>query len=281
MMRRAVVFVVLLLAGGMAIGDPLPATPFTQDPLGPIADVTASWQDYQPRDAFCVYPDSVQYPGPAEAAVSTGADADCAASGFAPAEAGLVKITVGAPPLCEGCRRLFINYSMIPANALPNVYAHGHVYLHLASLNPSSTVHPEAHSPNIKNFTNDKLFVPDDAAYQPVVHEVDTHDRAYTGNTVHFVHNKVQGPYYVGPWYVNRDGMRVPGAYLDVTIDPSSAAPPEVHQVNEIGYIAGFHSGEEICFDEIVGDPYRDGDAYYGGCIDGFGAGRTPVDPGT
>ena len=280
MRHAAFVLGVLLGLGVVAHADPLPETPFTQDPLGPLVDVTSAWQDYQPAEAFCVLPDVFQFPGPGSDAASTGTDPDCAASGFAPSDDGLVKITIGAPALCGSCRRLFIDYSKIPAtNEPPVLYAHGHAYVHLTSFNPSYTVQPEAHSPNIKNFTNDKLFVPEDAPYQPFVSGFDTHAIAYTGNTAHFVHNAQQGPYYVGPWYVNRAGERITGAYLDVAIDSDYAAPPQVHPVNEISYGAGFHSGEKVCFDEVVGDPYRDGDGYYGGCIDGFGGGRTPIDP--
>jgi hypothetical protein len=256
----------------------LPPRPFTQDPLGPMSDVTATWLDYQPRDAFCVKTDVFQYPGPGSSAVLTGADPDCAASGFTAANTGLVKITVGAPDLCAGCRRLFIYFTGIAVNAPPRLWAHGHAYFHLVSLNPSYTVHPEGHSPNIKNFANDKLFVPVGSPHEDAVYAFDTYSRAYTGNTAHFVHNAVQGPYYTGPWYVNREGVRIRGAYLDVRTAPDDPLPAELRQV---AYGAGFHSGEQVCFDEIIGsmlgDDFRDGDGYYGGCIDGFGAGRATL----
>lgn len=278
MVRRAVVLAAFLLFAAAAHAEPLPETPLTQDPLGPMHDVTATAADYQPRDAFCVKTDVFQYPGPGAAAAFTGTDADCAASGFTGNDGGLVKITVGAPPLCGGCRRLFIDFSAIPANAGAVLYAHGHAYFHIASLNPATTVEPEAHSPNIKNFANDKLFVPDDSPQRDGVYAFDTYSRAYTGNTAHFVHHEVQGPYYTGPWYVNRDGVRVQGAYVDVQLVPEDPSPAEIRQ---LGYGAAFHSGEPVCFDEIIGgmfgDGFRDGDGYYGGCIDGFGAARSTV----
>lgn len=293
-MRRSLVVLVLVLAGGTAQGDELPDTPFTQDPLGPLLDVTNDWARYQPRAAFCVKPDAVfQFPGP-EGPPLTGADPDCAASDYGPSDQGLIKIrtdglsgdcgTCTPDVLCAGCRRLFLDYSKIPAtNEPPRLYAHGHAYFHFSSFNPSYTIEPVAHSPNIKNFTHEKLFVPDSSPHQPFVYGFDTHNRAYTGNTVHIIHNTDQGPFYTGPWYVNRDGDRITGAYVDIMVDPDYAAPPQAHRLNEIGYGAGFHSGEEICFDEILGrrfgDQYRDGDGFYGGCIDGFGSGRATINP--
>lgn len=292
-MRRIVMLLcTVALASSVARADDLPATPFTQDPLGPISDVTANAASYQPRAAFCVRPDVFQFPGPEASASYTGADADCAASGFTATDSGLVKIRTDGPSgacgtctpaLGSGRRRLFIDFSKIPANAPPLLYAHGHAYFHISSFNPSYTIEPVAHSPNIKNFTNDKLFVPDGSPQQPFVYGFDTHSRAYTANTAHTVHNADQGPFYTGPWYVNAAGERIHGAYLDVEISPEYAAPPQAHRINEIGYGAGFHSGEEVCFDEVVGrrfgEQYRDGDGFYGGCIDAFGAGRTTIDP--
>jgi hypothetical protein len=211
----------------------------------------------------------------------TGADADCARSGFGPTAGGLVKIRVSTPPLCNGCRRLFLDYTKIPAsNDPPLFYAHGHAYFHFGSLNPSYTVEPVAHSPNVKNFTNDKLFVPDGSMQEPMVWSFDLHARAYTGNSAHTVQSDEQGPYYAGPWYVNTAGVRVVGAYLEVTVVTDLRPLPLDHRLNEIGYFAGFHSGEPTCADERVGGGmYADGDAYYGGCVDHFGAGRVVVDP--
>jgi hypothetical protein len=279
-MRRAAALVVVVLAASVAVGaDPFPATPFTQDPMGPMTDVTASWQHYQPADAFCVKPDVYQVTdiGP----TVNGADPACAFSGFAPTDRKLVKIEVRTPALCGGCRRLFIDYSKIPAlNSPPRWYAHGHAYLHLASLNPSFTVEPVAHSPNIKNFTNDKLFVPDGSFQENFVWAFDARAIAYTGNTSHVVHSEIQGPYYTGPWYVSRDGVRIAGAYLDVDVQSGLGELPLDHRLNEIAYMAGFHSGDPTCPDEALGGgTYADGDFFYGGCIDHFGGGRTPIDP--
>jgi len=277
--RALIALLVVSATTAVARAHPLPATPFTQDPLGPLVDITANAAAYQPAAVFCVKPDVFQLTsiGP----TVTGADPACAHSGFSPTEQRLVKISVDTPALCNGCRRLFLDYSKIPAaNEPPNFYAYGHAYFHVGSLNPSYTVEPIAHSPNVKNFTNDKLFVPDGSPQEQAVWAFDLHARAYTGNTAHTVHSHSQGPYYAGPWYVNAAGVRIVGAYLDVTVVTDLGALPGDHRLNEIGYFAAFHSGEPTCPDEVAGGgTYADGDAYYGGCPDHFGAGREVVDP--
>ena len=278
-MRRAVfALLAVLLAAPVAFADDFPETPFTQSPMGPLLDVTDAWTDYQPADAFCVKPDGYQVLdiGP----TVTGLDADCALSGFAPEETGLVKIAVATPPLCNGCRRLFLDYTGIPAENDGAVrYARGHTFFHYGSLNPGYTIEPIAHSPNVKNFSNDKLFVPEGSPWEPVVWAFDTHNRTYTGNTVHTIHNEPQGPYYTGPWYVNVAGERITGAYLDVNVADAGPLPLD-HRLNEIAYFAMFHTGEATCPDEVLGGgQYADGDAFYGGCVDGFGSGRHVIDP--
>jgi hypothetical protein len=279
-MRRVLALVVIALAAAsVAVADPLPDSPFTQSPMGPLVDATAGWQNYQPADVFCVKTDVFQLTGIGP--MVNGADPDCEDSGYALTETGLVKIEVETPPLCAGCRRLFLDYSQIPpVNDPPRLYAHGHAYVHLTSFNPSYTVEPIAHSPNIKNFTNDKLFVPDGSPQEPFVWAFDLHAIAYTANTAHIVHSDKQGPYFTGPWYVNIHGDRVYGAFLDVNVVTDLGPLSIDHRLNEIGYGAGFHSGEAICPDETLGGGmYADGDAYYGGCVDGFGGGREVIDP--
>jgi hypothetical protein len=278
-MKRAVLAcTALVLAVSVASAHDFPATPFTQSPMGPLVDVTDVWTDYQPADAFCVGPDVFQLTGTGPTV--DGADPDCAFSGFAPADTGLVKIEIVTPPLCNGCRRLFLDYAQIPPNEPTVRYAHGHSYFHYGSLNPTAPVEPIAHSPNVKNFTNDKAFVPDGSVQEPLVWAFDSHNRTYTGNTAHTVHSEVQGPYYTGPWYVNAAGERIVGAYLDINVSGDLGALPGDHRLNEIAYFAAFHSGEATCPDELIGDgAYADGDAFYGGCIDGFGAGREVIDP--
>jgi hypothetical protein len=181
-----------------------------------------------------------------------------------------VRIRVGSPALCAGCRRLFIDFSKIPAaNAPPALYARGHAYYHLVSANPTYTVAPVAHSPNTKNFTNDKLVTPDGSPQAQVIGQFDLHAMAYVTDTAHFVHTAAQGPYYIGPWYLNRRGQRIDGVYLDVDVADATQLPGG-SQANGIAYMAGFDSG--------TGCP-ADDDAYYGGCVDAGGGSAETIDP--
>jgi hypothetical protein len=242
-----------------------PAVPFRADVMGPISDVTARWQDFQPATAFCIKPDVPQYTPGGSGATATGADPACRRSGFAKTDTGLVKITVRTPLLCTGCRRLFIDFSRIPATG---PYAHGHAYYHLYSLNPTYTVDPLDHSPNTKSFSNDKLLVPEGSPQQPLVGAFDLHAIAYVTDTAHFVHTRIQGPYYIGPWYLNRNGERVDGAYLDVDAQDGRRFPAA--QANAIGYAAGFNSATRC---------RSDADAFYAGCFDAWGFSSSTVDP--
>ena len=87
-------------------------------------------------------------------------------------------------------------------------------------------------------------------------------------DTVHFIHTAIQGPYYIGPWYLNRRGHRIHGVYLDV--DVADAAHFPIAQLNEIGYVDGFNSGK-LC--------PSDADAFYAGCVDSFGYSVSMVNP--
>ena len=76
-MKRALIVLASIVAvTGLARADPLPASPFTQDPLGPLVDVTNVWTDYQPASIFCVKPDVFQ--ATSTGPTTTGADPDCA-----------------------------------------------------------------------------------------------------------------------------------------------------------------------------------------------------------
>lgn len=243
------------------------AIPFQADSLGPIRDVTARWQAYQPAAVFCVKPNVPEYtPGGAGPTV-TAANRACRHSGFPRATRGLVVIRVRTPSLCPGCRRLFIDFSRIGAGPQ---YAHGHVFYRLTSPNFTYTFDPVAHSPNTKNFSNDKLLVPEGSPQQPLVWALDLHQFAgFTSDTANFVHNVAQGPYYTGPWYVNRAGRRVRGVYLDV--DVADATPfPGGAQANQIGYAAGFNSGARCP---------SDGDLLYAGCVDAWSFSVSAIDP--
>lgn len=243
------------------------ALPFQFDSLGPISDVTARWRQYQPAAVFCVRPDVAEYTPGGTGPTVTGGNRACRHSGFARNAAGLVVIRLRTPPLCSGCRRLFIDFSKIHAGSQ---YAHGHVFYRLTSPNFTYTFDPLAHSPNTKNFSNDKLLVPEGSPQQPVVWGMDLHQFAgFTSDTAHFVHNAAQGPYYTGPWYVNRRGRRIHGVYLDVDVADATRAPGGA-QSNEIGYAAGFNSGARCS---------SDADLLYAGCVDDWGFSTSSVDP--
>ena len=261
MIRRTLALALgLALAGGTAHA----AVPFQADSMGPVTDVTSDWQHYQPASAFCIKPDAPQYTPGGTGATATGADSACRRSGFPASATGLVKVQIRAPILCPGCRRLFIDFSKIPATG----GAHGHVYYHLASGNFTYTVDPVAHSPNTKNFTNDKLLSPDGSLQEQIIAAVDLHAIAYVADTAHFVHTAIQGPYYIGPWYLNRAGHRIDGVYLDVDVEDAARFP--IPQLNEIGYLDGFNSGS-LC--------PSDADAFYVGCVDSFSFSTSMVNP--
>ena len=137
-------------------------------------------------------------------------------------------------------------------------------------MNPSYTVDPIAHSPNTKNFTNDKLLTPDGSPWEPFVYGQDLHSMSYVTDTARFVESASQGPYYVGPWYVNRIGQRIHGVYLDV--DVSDAAVSPYPPLNAIGYIVGFNANDMTC-------PTGDKDGYYAGCADHWGHSSHGVNP--
>ncbi len=180
-----------------------------------------------------------------------------------------LKIQVRTPLLCAGCRRLFIDFSKI---GVGSSYAHGHAYYRLASANFTYTVDPIAHSPNTKNFTNDKLLAPTGSEQEQIIGALDLHQTfAYVTDTAHFVHTAIQGPYYIGPWYLNRAGARINGGYLDVDVSDAGVGGHQFPnaQLNAIGYGAGFNSGR-FC-------PGSDQDALYGGCLDAFSLSATTV----
>jgi hypothetical protein len=256
----------VLALGGHPAAAPA-AGPFQLNVIGPIVNVTAHWRAYQPAAAFCVRPNVPQYTPGGSGTNDTGRDSVCRRSGFARSAKGLVKITVRTPVLCAGCRRLFIDFSKIPARNAS--YAHGHVYYHLISDNTTYTVDPIAHSPNTKNFTNDKLLAPSGSPQEQLIGALDLHlASGYVTDTVNFVHTAIQGPYYIGPWYLSRGGRRIHGVYLDV--DVADATEASSAQQNAIGYGAGFNSGQSCRGDD---------DSFYAGCLDWWALSASTVNP--
>jgi hypothetical protein len=260
----------LALAGAPHTGASS-GVPFYYDSLGPITDVTARWRRYQPANVFCVKPNVAEYTPGGTGPTVTGANRACRHSGFPATAKGLVVIRVRTPSLCSGCRRLFLDFSKIPkASAAPYYHPRGHVFYRLTSANSTYTVDPLDHSPNTKNFTNDKLLVPEGSPQEPVVGFADQHQLAgYTTDIANFIHTQAQGPYYAGPWYVNRRGQRIEGVYFDLDVAGATENPGGV-SFNDVAYAAGFNSGQHCPNDD---------DSLYGGCVDWWAYSTSNVNP--
>ena len=136
------------------------------------------------------------------------------------------------------------------------------------SVNNTYTVDAKAHSPNTKNFTNDKLVAPHGSPQEQVIGAWDLHAIEYVTDTRNFIHTGSQGRYYIGPTYLNRNHDRIDGVYLDVDVADARRLPSP--QLNAIGYIAGFNSGT-VC--------PTDADTFYAGCFDWWGMSSTTIDP--
>jgi len=257
---------------------PTSASVFVDDPLGPRVDVTADWRHYQPSADFCIRPDVFDYPAASDA-TATGADPACRASGFAATATGLVEVKIDTPALCAGCRRYFIDYGRIAPSTSSEPTAHGHAYFRLMSFNPTYEIEPTAHSPNVKNLTNDQLVSPPDSPQYDVASATDPELMAYAADTANFAHTASQGPYYVGPWYLNTAGQRIDGAYVDVSL--ARAVDLDDATFDSIVYAAGFDTDPSTCVDaELLGAAYADGNYFYGGCVDAGGASAPPgLDP--
>lgn len=258
--------------------NPPESPSFTLDPLGPFVDVTCDWQRFQPADAFCVKLDAPEFTPGGVGTLTDGNDPACAFSGFTPQDTGLYKVVIATPILCPGCRRLFIDLSRIPPDdpALQLFYAHGHAFYRMMSANPGYTLDPIAHSPNTKNFTNDKLLAPAGSPLEQLIGAADTRFMSYVTGTRFFIHTAIQGPYYIGPWYVNRDGERIGGVYLDVNV--IEAAPFGAPDLDAIRYMTAYNSGQLTCPDNAA--PFTSGgDLLYGGCVDRIGGSSDAWDP--
>jgi hypothetical protein len=252
---------------------------FTLDPLGKATDVTCKWQHYQPAAQFCVPLDGIEYAPGGTGPLTDGSDPACAFSGFSPSDSGLYKFDFAVPTLCPGCRRLFIDFATIPADDAAKLlyYAHGHAYYRVSSANPSYSIEPTSHSPNTKDFFNDKLVSPPGSPVEALVRVADTYDMAYVTDVVHFIHTAIQGVHYIGPWYVNREGERIHGIYLDV--DAGSATAFGVPSFDAFFYQAGYNSGQDTCFNSDGTPMVNDADLLYGGCVDRIGGSSDAFDP--
>jgi hypothetical protein len=250
-------------------------TPLSSDPVGPISNVTADWQYYQPASDFCVPDQVAEIPSDTQD-TQTGSTPACAFSGFTSADSGLYEVKIATPPLCATCVRLFIDYAAIQASAL-GTYSQGHAFYRLSSGNPTYSSSPVAHSPNIKNFTNDYLVSPPDSAQSQVFSNVDPHLLTYAADTAHFAHTTVQGPYYIGPWYLNQDGDRIDGAYIDVGLSQATGLGQAA--LDDIYYEAAYNTNPSLCPDTLANPAYNDANYFYGGCVNAFGTSSAGIDP--
>jgi hypothetical protein len=257
----------------------IPETPlFTLDPLGPMSDVTCDWQQYQPAESFCVQLDAPEFTPGGTGALTDGNDPACRFSGFTAADQNLYKVEITTPILCAGCRRVFMDFSQIPADRPDEqiFYAHGHAFYRIMSINPSYTIDPDSHSPNTKNFYNDKLVSPPGTPIEQLVGAIDTYDMAYVTDTRFFAHTGIQGLHYIGPWYVNRAGERIHGIYVDVNVvDATRLGDPNL---DAFRYMTGYNSGQFTCPDNLS-PMFADGNLLYGGCVDRAGGSSIALDP--
>jgi hypothetical protein len=262
---RAAIVLAVVFAAGTARAEPMP---MVLDAMGPLVDVTDNWTDYQPSESFCVTLDGFD----GYTAFSGDAGPTCEGSDD-------LLVEIQTPELCDGCMRMFINYEAIPAEndmAAGLLYARGHVFFHLGGFN-AYTADPLAHSPNIKNFTNDKFIAPYGSPQEQVATQFDTRSIAYVGSTSKHTHSEVQGPYYVGPTYRNTEGRLIRGAYVDVTIPGSSAGSPEA---DGIRYWVGYNAGEATCPDNVLFEgTYADGNYGYAACAAHPAISESVIDP--
>lgn len=275
-MRRLALLAIVVLGAALPARADRPPSMWSQDPMGLISDVSGNAAHYQPATDFCILPNTFE--GTGDQQINATGD-DCQPWFPAGTVLKYYKLHIETPPLCPGCRRLFIDYSKIPAtNSPPNYYARGHVYYHLDSMNPSYTMEPIAHSPNTKNFSNDKLVVPAGSPQEEPVWGFDLHAIAYTGDTLKFSHAKIQGPWYTGPAYVNSAGEWINGVYLDVNVGDATPAYQPI--IDSIGYVTGFNNGEATCPDNVLfGGAYQDGNYFYGSCVNWWGSSTGEVNP--
>ncbi len=206
----------------------------------------------------------------------TGSNPACAFSGFTPTDTGLYEVKIVTPPLCATCVRLFIDYAAIKPSSL-GTYSQGHAFYRPSSANPSYSSSPTAHSPNIKNFTNDYLVSPPGSAQSQVFSNVDPHLLTYAADTAHFAHTTLQGPYYIGPWYVNQYGDRIDGAYVDVDLAQATQLGQAV--LDDIYYGAGYNTDPSLCPDTLANPAYNDANYFYAVCINAFGISSDGIDP--
>lgn len=159
-------------------------------------------------------------------------------------------------PLCNGCRRILLDFSAIPSGTytITSPASDGHWAARFTTSSSLSAVTPfNAHSPNAKNLCADKFFNSAAGAdCTAAIAQFDQGAHALEGDSTIFHHYPLEGRYFNGPSYLAGDGIAMPyhwinGAYFDVDLAGATSLP--------VWYNAGYRG---------LGDLPPDTDQSYG-----------------
>ena len=108
---------------------------------------------------------------------------------------------------------------------------------------------------------------PPNSPQYAVISRIDPELLAYAADTANFAHTAAQGPYYIGPWYVNEAGQRIDGAYVDVSlahaVDLQARRPSTASCTPRASTPTRRRAPTQSC----CGPAYADGNYFYGGCV--------------
>jgi hypothetical protein len=268
--------------------------------LGPLVDVTTSWQSYQPalmqpvpisdyggdpEDAppplgVGVCGGEAAHPPPPIPASTQAAALPPPAPGPPPGDntpfsgshyCQLRYLATDFDPLCDGCVRVLVDYSAIPTGNATSPGADGHW---AARFNAGSDFTPtmpfNAHSPNVKNLCSDKsaaLNTAPGSGCVAALAQFDEHALELEGDSSIFHHFPFEGRYFNGPGYLAGDGAHVPyhwvhGAYFDLNLGGAAGLP--------VWYSVGYRG---------IGNPTPDTDSSYGCLCEVPPAGQSAFSP--
>ena len=253
--------------------DVFPSIPFCDSALGPLRDVTANWRFYQPAlvqpvpiSDYCAseptcagqdtedsslgagwcatetvhqpatgpqIPASTEVIGFPSAIISTPPPGDNQLS-YGSHWCLLRYIAADFSPLCDGCRRILLDFSAIPTGTytLTSPASDGHWAARFTTGSSFSAVTPfNAHSPNAKNLCADKFFNSAAGAdCTAAIAQFDNGAHSLEGDSTIFHHYPLEGRYFNGPSYLAGDGVSTPyhwinGAYFDVNPAGATSLP--------------------------------------------------------
>ena len=275
--------------------DLVPSLPFCDSALGPLRDVTADWRSYQPAlvqpvpiSDYCADEPSCITGDPEDSSLGAGwcgteTVHQPATGPQIPASdevSGLPMAIIATPPpgknfpyagskycllryiaadfspLCDGCRRILLDYSAIPTGTytLTSPASDGHWAARFTTGSNFSAVTPfNAHSPNAKNLCADKFVNSAPGAdCTAAIAQFDNGAHSLEGDSTIFHHYPLEGRYFNGPSYLAGDGAAVPyhwinAAYFDVDLAGATSLP--------VWYNAGYRG---------LGDLPPDTDQSYG-----------------